>query len=111
MALTEDSVEYHAIQPAAGQGRSMSTLTAEPTAPRRRAARPNATILPRVVTSEWIKFRTLRSSWSALGAAVLGMVGFSLVVAVNTRHWPATRTPNDLVAVGAACRATTWPSC
>ncbi|GAA2052246.1 ABC-2 transporter permease [Williamsia deligens] len=40
----------------------------------------------RVITSEWIKFRTLRSTLAVLGAAVLGMLVIAGLVAVNTRH-------------------------
>ena len=53
--------------------------------------------LPRVITSEWIKFRTLRSTWAVLGAAVLGMLLIGLIVAYNTRHLSANLQPDDLV--------------
>jgi len=42
--------------------------------------------LPRVITSEWIKFRTLRSTLAVLGTAVLGMVLAAGLVAYNTRN-------------------------
>ncbi|MHB1445005.1 MAG: ABC transporter permease [Acidimicrobiales bacterium] len=42
----------------------------------------------RVIRSEWLKFRTLRSSWIALGAGVAGMVGIGLLVSWATNnHW------------------------
>jgi len=42
----------------------------------------------RVVRSEWLKFRTLRSSWITLTAGVLGMVGIGLLVSWATNnHW------------------------
>ncbi|WP_336029013.1 ABC transporter permease [Geodermatophilus sp. FMUSA9-8] len=41
--------------------------------------------LPRVVHSEWIKLRSLHSTWSILAAAVAGMLIFGAVVAINTR--------------------------
>lgn len=53
--------------------------------------------LPRVINSEWIKFRTLRSSWAVLGAAVVGMELIALLVAYNTRHLSPTLQPDDLV--------------
>jgi ABC-2 type transport system permease protein len=52
--------------------------------------------LPRVVRSEWIKFRTLRSSWVVLGAAVLAMILFGIIIANNTRHPTVTTDPEDL---------------
>ena len=54
--------------------------------------------MPRVVKSEWIKFRTLRSSVFMLIAAVLGMVVIGLLVAYNTRHLSSNLQPDDLVA-------------
>jgi len=42
----------------------------------------------RVIRSEWLKFRTLRSSWITLGAGVAGMVGIGLLVSWATNnHW------------------------
>jgi ABC-2 type transport system permease protein len=52
--------------------------------------------LKRAVVSEWIKFRTLRSSWVVLGAAVVGMVLIALVVAYNTRHLAGNLQADDL---------------
>jgi ABC-type transport system involved in multi-copper enzyme maturation permease subunit len=52
--------------------------------------------LPRTAKSEWIKFRSLRSSWAMLGAAVLGMLAAGLIVAYNTRHLSGQQDPNDL---------------
>lgn len=54
--------------------------------------------LPRVIRSEWIKFRTLRSTWAMLAAAVVGMVLFGLLIAYNTRHLSAKLQPDDIVA-------------
>lgn len=53
--------------------------------------------LPRVVTSEWIKFRSLRSSWAVLGAAMFAMVAIALIVAYNTRHITPNLQKDDLV--------------
>jgi ABC-2 type transport system permease protein len=46
--------------------------------------------LARVVRSEWIKFKTLRSSWAMVAGAVVGLIAIALIVAYNTRHL----TPN-----------------
>jgi hypothetical protein len=50
----------------------------------------------RAISSEWIKFRTLRSTWAVLGVAVAGMVIVGLVVAFNTRHLTANLQANDI---------------
>lgn len=49
----------------------------------------------RVMNAEWIKFRTLRSSWLTLGAAVALMVIIGLVIgyATSTANWDAA--PGD----------------
>jgi ABC-2 type transport system permease protein len=52
-----------------------------------------------VLASEWLKFRSLRSTLLVLGAAVAGMVVFGAVIAYNTRN-PAGQDPEDLVASG-----------
>jgi ABC-2 type transport system permease protein len=54
--------------------------------------------LGRVVTSEWVKFTTLRSTVSVLAGAALGMVLIALLVAYNTRHLSASLDANDVVA-------------
>ena len=53
--------------------------------------------LPRVIASEWIKFRTLRSTLAVLGAAVFVIVAIGLIVAYNTRHITTNLQPDDLV--------------
>ena len=53
--------------------------------------------LRRVTTSEWIKFRTLRSTLAVLGAAVATVVAIGLIVAYNTRHLSSNLQPDDLV--------------
>lgn len=41
-----------------------------------------------VIRSEWIKLRTVRSSWFVLGVTVLGIAGFGLLVSyVSNAHW------------------------
>jgi ABC-2 type transport system permease protein len=68
--------------------------TTSPTARREVEAHP--VTLTRVIRSETIKFRTLRSSWMVLGGAVLGMVAIGLIVAYNTRHLSPNLQPDDL---------------
>src|SRR3978361_1718390 len=55
--------------------------------------------LARVIASEWLKFRTLRSTLVVLAAAMLGMVLFGAIIAHNTRN-PTGLDPEDLVASG-----------
>jgi uncharacterized integral membrane protein len=52
----------------------------------------------RVLASEWVKFRSLRSSWAVLAGAVFGMVLIALLIAYNTRHVAANIQANDLAA-------------
>jgi uncharacterized integral membrane protein len=52
----------------------------------------------RVVKSEWVKFRSLRSNWAVLGGAVAGMVLIALLIAYNTRHITPNIQANDLAA-------------
>jgi ABC-2 type transport system permease protein len=41
-----------------------------------------------VIASEWIKLRSLRSSWLTLAAAVIGMIGIGWLVSFETNsHW------------------------
>ena len=49
----------------------------------------------RVIASEWLKFRTLRSTLTVLGLAVAGMVVLAAIIAHNTRH-VAGLAPEDL---------------
>jgi ABC-type transport system involved in multi-copper enzyme maturation permease subunit len=50
----------------------------------------------RAIASEWIKFRTLRSTWAVLGVAVAGMLVIGIIVAYNTRHLTTILQPNDI---------------
>lgn len=52
--------------------------------------------LRRVIRSETIKFRTLRSSWAVLAAAIAGMIVIGLIVAYNTRRLSPGLQPDDL---------------
>lgn len=55
--------------------------------------------LRHVIGSEWLKFRTLRSSLVVLAAAMAAMVVFGAIIAHNTRN-PAGLDPEDVVASG-----------
>ena len=69
-------------------------------AARRAAASPmdvEPVTLRRTVVSEWIKFRTLRSTLAVLGAAVAGMLVAAMLVAYNTRILSPTIDHNDHV--------------
>jgi ABC-2 type transport system permease protein len=55
----------------------------------------HAVTLRRVIHSEWIKFRTLRSTVAVLAAAVVGMLAIAMIVAYNTRHLTANLQPDD----------------
>jgi ABC-2 type transport system permease protein len=52
-----------------------------------------------VIASEWLKFRSLRSTLLVLAAAMAGMVVFGAIIAFNTRN-PVGQDPEDLVASG-----------
>ncbi len=52
-----------------------------------------------VIASEWLKFRSLRSTLLVLAAAAIGMVAFGAIIALNTRN-PAGLDPEDVVASG-----------
>jgi ABC-type transport system involved in multi-copper enzyme maturation permease subunit len=54
--------------------------------------------LRRAIVSEWVKFRTLRSTIAVLGASVLGILAIAMIVAYNTRHLTANLQPDDHVA-------------
>ncbi|MGF1427669.1 ABC transporter permease [Kitasatospora sp. LaBMicrA B282] len=59
---------------------STATATPAPTSPAAsRSAVGGSVTLPRVVHAEWIKFRTLRSTYYTLIAAVIFMIGFGLL--------------------------------
>jgi ABC-2 type transport system permease protein len=59
---------------------------------------PNEPVtLGRATHSEWVKFRTLRSTVSVLGIAVIGLLAIALIVAYNTRHITANIQADDHV--------------
>lgn len=50
-----------------------------------------------VVRSEWVRFRSLRSSWITLGVTVLFVIGLgALFTAARAAHWPP-RDPGELL--------------
>lgn len=78
----------------------MSTATLNPPIHRERAGSTREKVTAaRVLNSEWIKLRTLRSSWHTLLGAVLALVVIGLAVgyATSTSDW-ATLAPEDTVA-------------
>jgi ABC-type transport system involved in multi-copper enzyme maturation permease subunit len=78
-----------------------TALTTEPTPIAASPARPvvdsQPVTLPRVITSELLKFRTLRSTLTVLATAAVGMIVIAMIVAYNTRHLTATIDANDVV--------------
>jgi ABC-2 type transport system permease protein len=52
-----------------------------------------------VARMEWIKLRSLRSTWWALGATVAGAIGIAVAVGVNTRDAAADLTNNALAGI------------
>ena len=73
-------------------------MLAEATIVGRRAVETQPVNLRRATRSEWIKFRSLRSSWWMLVGAATGMVAIALVVAYNTRHLSRSLQLDDIVA-------------
>jgi len=49
------------------------------------------------ITSEWVKFRTLRSSAAMLAGASIGMVAIGMIVGWNTRRLSPSLDPEDIV--------------
>jgi ABC-type transport system involved in multi-copper enzyme maturation permease subunit len=71
-------------------------LDAVPT--RQHAVTSKPVTLRRTITSEWIKFRTLRSSGFMLAGAVIGTIAIGMIVGWNTRHLNRSLDPEDIVA-------------
>jgi ABC-2 type transport system permease protein len=55
--------------------------------------------LPHAVRMEWIKLRSLRSTWWALAATVAGAVGIAVAVGVNTKDPTGDLTNNALAGI------------
>jgi len=54
---------------------------------------------PQVARMEWIKLRSLRSTWWVLGATVAGAVGIAVAVGINTEDATADLTNNVLAGI------------
>jgi ABC-type transport system involved in multi-copper enzyme maturation permease subunit len=54
----------------------------------------------RAIKSEWIKWKTLRSTWAVLGAAVLAMLLIGLIEAFSTRHLSVNQQLGDIAPSG-----------
>ena len=67
----------------------MSTSTLTSRSPHVEATADAGVSLRRVITSEWIKFRTLRSSWYTLGAAVAALITIAVIIGyvTSTSDW------------------------
>jgi ABC-2 type transport system permease protein len=81
----------------------MSTATATPTRPP--ASKPKKVNQARVLLSEWTKIRSLRSTSFSLLAAVVFIIGFSVLVpSVIVAHWPP-RDPREALGFDPTTRA------
>jgi ABC-2 type transport system permease protein len=81
----------------------MSTATATPTRPP--ASKPKRVNQARVLLSEWTKIRSLRSTSFSLLAAVVFIIGFSVLVPwVIVAHWPP-RDPREALGFDPTTRA------
>jgi len=69
------------------------TTTAAPRAPRGRYG------FPQVARMEWIKLRSLRSTWWTLAITVAGTIGIGIAVGVSTRNASGDLTNNALAGV------------
>ena len=67
----------------------MSSIALDPRTTNTRALDHDDVTAVRVLKSEWIKLRTLRSSWWTLGAAVVAMIAIGLLVSyvTSTSNW------------------------
>jgi ABC-2 type transport system permease protein len=76
----------------------VSASVLDPAVPssRRRRVLSQPVTTRRAITSEWIKWKSLRSTWAVLGVAVGAMVIIGLIVAYNTRHLSSNLQPNDI---------------
>ena len=75
------------------------SVTAPATPPmRHRAVESQPVTLHSAIASEWVKFRTLRSSASMLAGAAIGMVAIGMIVGWNTRRISPSLDPEDIVA-------------
>jgi len=64
---------------------------------RHRIVESQPVTVPRAIASEWVKFRTLRSSAFMLAGASIGMVAIGMIVGWNTRRITPSLDPEDIV--------------
>jgi ABC-2 type transport system permease protein len=79
---------------------SVAVLEPETTSGGQRRVASEPVTTRRAITAEWIKWKTLRSTWAVLGAAVVAMVVIGLIEAYNTRHLTPNLQANDIAASG-----------
>lgn len=70
-----------------------SSRPSRPSEPRATSTTSYRITLTRVIKAEWIKLRTLRSSWTMLAAVLLTIVGFGAIAAASTTG--AVQGPDD----------------
>ncbi len=92
----------------------MSVMTVEssiPVPPGRTVPPKRTAVAPvtqrRVVRSEWIKLRSLRSTWFTFAAAAVGMVGLGLLVAYFTNNRWAQMSPIERLGFDPTSRSLT----
>jgi ABC-2 type transport system permease protein len=88
--------------------RMTSTITAPPRGSNAVAASPvevHPVTQKRVLRSEWIRLRTLRSTMIVLAVTVIGVVGIGLIIAGVTNHTFATMNAGDRASFSAIDRA------
>lgn len=75
-----------------------SVTTIDPPTPRWRSTLSSGPVsLGGAMKAEWVKFRSLRSTWALLASTVVGLIALAFVVAYNTRN-PAGIQAEDLAA-------------
>jgi len=62
----------------------------------RSAVQSQPVSLGRAMTAEWVKFRSLKSSWLILASALVGLIAIALAIAYNTRNPGPGLDPEDL---------------
>jgi ABC-2 type transport system permease protein len=77
-----------------------ATLATPQVPPRTSVTEQHPVTFARVVHSEWIKFRTLRSSWLVLLAAVAALIVIGVLIGYNTGKNFATLAPEDAAPSG-----------
>src|SRR5215470_2993207 len=86
----------------AGPGDAPGTPDGPPEAseaPAREAMRPGHYRFRHVARMEWIKLRSLRSTWWTLGITVCGATAMAVVIGINTRNAGGDLTNNALAGV------------